>query len=122
MKKSLLALLVASVLSPLPLLAHHGWGGNEDKISEIHGTVTTVLSMAGPHATMKIKDADAHIWEVTLAPPARTQQAGLKEGMLPIGAVVIAHGHRNKDQKKYEIKATRVTYNGTLYNVYPDMD
>jgi hypothetical protein len=122
MKKSLLAILVAVLVTPLPLIAHHGWGGNEDKISEIKGTVTTGVSLAGPHATMKIKDADAHIWDVTLAPPARTQQAGLKEGMIPLGATVVAHGHRNKDPRKYEIKATRVTYNGTLFNVYPGMD
>jgi|SRR5437867_11187062 len=122
MTKSLLALVAAVVLTPLPALAHHGWGGNEDKISEVAGTVTTGVSLSGPHATMKIKDADGHIWDVTMAPPARTQQAGLKEGMIPLGATVMVHGHRNKDLKKYEIKITRVTYDGKLYNVYPGMD
>jgi len=33
--------LLAVLLSPLPALAHHGWGGNEDKEFELSGTVTT---------------------------------------------------------------------------------
>ena len=58
----------------------------------------------------------------TMAPPARTTQAGLKEGSIPVGSTVMVHGHRAKDPKKYEIKVTRVTANGTLYKIYPDMD
>ena len=122
MKRSLLVIVAAVVLFPLPALAHHGWAGNEEKISEVTGAVTTGVSLAGPHATMKIRDAEGRTWDVTMAPPARTQQAGLKEGVIPLGATVMVHGHRNKDMKKYEIKVTRVTCNGTLYNVYPDMD
>ena len=122
MKRSLLVIVAAVVLFPLPALAHHGWAGNEEKISEVTGAVTTGVSLAGPHATMKIRDAEGRTWDVTMAPPARTQQAGLKEGVIPLGATVMVHGHRNRDMKKYEIKVTRVTYNGKLYNVYPDMD
>jgi hypothetical protein len=116
------ALVAFSLVGSRVAIAHHGWGGNEDKLSEVTGTVTTPISMAGPHATMKIKDADGHVWDVTMAPPARTASSGLKEGSIPVGATVMIHGHRNKDQKKYEMKVTRVTYNGTLYKVYPDMD
>ena len=108
--------------SPLPALAHHGWGGNEDKEFELSGTVTTGVSLAGPHGTMKIKDAQGNIWDVTMAPPFRTQQAGLKEGTIPLGSTVTIHGHRNKDAKKFEIKTERVTFNGKVYNVYPDRD
>jgi len=118
----LLAVLVAVALSPRPAFAHHGWGENETKLSEITGTVTTGVSLAGPHATMKIKDADGHIWDVTMAPPARTQQAGLKEGTIPLGATVMVHGNRNKNPKTYEIKVTRVTYNGTLYKIYAERE
>lgn len=114
--------LLTLLVSPVPALAHHGWGGNDDKLSEVTGTVTTGVSLAGPHATMKIKDAQGHTWDVTMAPPNRTEQAGLKEGSIPLGSTVMVHGHRNKDPKNYEIKVTRVTYNGKLYNVYPEMD
>ena len=114
--------LLAVLLSPLPALAHHGWGGNEDKEFELSGTVTTSVSLAGPHGTMKVKDAQGNIWDVTMAPPFRTQQAGLKEGTIPLGSTVTIHGHRNKDAKKFEIKTERVTFNGKVYNVYPDRD
>jgi hypothetical protein len=56
-----------------------------------------------------------------MAPPARSQQAGLKEGLIPLGSTVMVHGHRNKSQKTFEIKVTKLTYNGKLFDVYPDM-
>jgi hypothetical protein len=113
-----LGLIVAS-LSALPLSAHHGWGGNADEEFELTGTVEQGVSLAGPHATMKIR-AEGKIWDLTLAPPARTQQAGLKEGTIPTGATVTIHGHRNKDANRFEVKTERVTWNGHTYNVYPD--
>jgi hypothetical protein len=122
MSKSILVVLAALVLAPLTAQAHHGWAGNEEKISEITGVVTTAVSLGGPHATMKIKDAQGNIWDVTMAPPARTQDAGLKEGMIPVGATVMVHGHRSRDMKRYEMKVTRVTHNGKVYAVYPNMD
>ena len=72
--------------SAIPLLAHHGWAGNQDQEFEISGTVTTGVSLAGPHATMKIKDDKGQVWDLTLAPPARTDSSGLKEGTIPVGA------------------------------------
>src|SRR5690242_12742453 len=83
---------LVAVLTPIPLSAHHGWGGYEDKTSEITGTVTSPVSLAGPHATMKVK-VDEQIWDVVLAPPARTQSAGLKESTIPVGATVTIHGN-----------------------------
>src|ERR1051326_582890 len=103
----------------IPGVAHHGWGGNLDEEFEITGVVTTGVSLAGPHATMKIRAQDK-IWDITLAPPAATDRAGLKEGIIPVGATVMIHGHRNRDPKKYEIKGERVTWNGRTFNVYPD--
>ena len=113
--------IFALSLLALPVLGHHGWAGNSTEEFEITGTVETGVSLAGPHATMKIR-VDNQVWDVTLAPPARTEQAGLKEGVLPIGAKVTLHGHRNRDAKKFEIKTERVTWNGRTFNVYPDRD
>ena len=114
-----LAAFVALALAPIPALAHHGWGGNEDKLSEVTGTVTTGVSLAGPHATMKIK-AEGQVWDLTLAPPPATKNAGLTEGIIPVGATVTVHGHRNRDPKRFEMKTERVTWNGRTFNVYPD--
>jgi hypothetical protein len=107
-------------LSALPVWAHHGWGGNLDEEFEISGTVVKSVSLAGPHATMKIKDSFGQVWDLTLAPPARTERAGLKEGMIPAGASIAIHGHRNRDPKRFEIKTERVIWNGKTFNVYPD--
>ena len=86
---------------------------------EITGTVEQVVSLAGPHATMKVR-AQGQLWEITLAPPARTQSAGLTDKAIPVGAQVTIHGHRNSDPKRFEIKTERVTWNGKTFNVYPD--
>jgi hypothetical protein len=114
-----LGILAAALLAP-PASAHHGWGGNLDEEFEITGTVVTGLSLAGPHATMQIRASDGQVWDLTLAPPARTERAGLKEGVIPVGATIMIHGHRNRDPKRFEIKTERVTWNGKTFNVYPD--
>src|SRR5262245_24938063 len=111
--------LAVLLLLAVPVWAHHGWAGNSDKEFEITGTVQKGVSLAGPHATMKIV-ANGQVWDLTLAPPARTQQAGLKEGVIPVGAMVTVHGHRNSDPKKFEIKTERVMWNGRTFDVYPD--
>jgi Family of unknown function (DUF6152) len=111
---------LALSLSAPPASAHHGWGGNLDEEFEITGAVVTPFIFAGPHVMIKIRDSEGHVWDVTLAPPARTARAGLKEGIIPVGATVMIHGHRNRDPKRFEIKTERVTWNGRLFNVYPD--
>ena len=120
MRKLVFALVVGTLaLAPVALRAHHGWGGNSDQEFDLTGTVEQPVSLAGPHATMKVR-ANGQLWEITLAPPARTQSAGLTEKVIPVGATVTLHGHRNKDPKKFEMKTERVTWNNKVYNVYPD--
>jgi hypothetical protein len=104
-----------------PALAHHGWAGNEEKDSELTGTVEQPVSLTGPHATMKVR-VEGQLWDITLAPPPRTEAAGLKADTIPRGASVTLHGHRNRDPKRFEMKTERVTYNGKVYNVYPDRE
>ena len=111
-----LALLLGGSLTAS---AHHGWAGYSDKEFELTGVVSTPLAMAGAHATMKIKAGD-QIWNLTLAPPARTTAAGLREETIPVGATVTVHGHRHTNPKTFEIKTERVTYEGKVFNVYPD--
>jgi hypothetical protein len=114
-------LLAAVVVSPYPALAHHGWGGYHDQQFEITGTLETPVSLAGPHATAKML-VDGKVWDVVLAPSARTERAGLKEGVIPVGAQVTASGHRHRDANKLEIKTERLTWNGKVFAVYPDRD
>lgn len=105
--------------SSVLLTAHHGWAGYGGPEFEITGTVESPLNLGGPHATMKV-NVDGKIWNVVLAPPPRTTQAGLKDGVVPIGAKVTAHGHRHRDPNVLEIKTERLTWNERVFNVYPD--
>ena len=113
------ALLMVMILSPVPASAHHGWGGYLDATTDISGTVESPVSLAGPHATMRIR-VDGQVWDVVLAPPGRTTQSGLREGMIPIGAEVTVHGNRHRDPKRFEIKTTRLSWSGRVFSVYPD--
>jgi hypothetical protein len=83
--------IFALALSAVPASVHHGWGGNLDQEFELTGTVGTGVSVAGPHATMKVR-ADGKLWDITLGLPPQTQAAGLKEGIIPVGATVTIHG------------------------------
>jgi hypothetical protein len=118
MKRLTVILLFTLLSSPL-LTAHHGWAGYGGPEFEISGTVEVPLSLAGPHATMKV-NVDGKVWNVVLAPPPRTTAAGLKEGVVPVGAKVTAHGHRHRDLNVLEIKTERLTWNNRVFNVYPD--
>lgn len=113
------SVILAVSLSGLPAWTHHGWAGNADEEFQLTGTVESAVSLAGPHATMRIR-ADGKVWDLTLAPPAATTRAGLKEGVIPVGATVSINGHRNRDPKRLEVKTERVTWNGQTFNVYPD--
>ncbi len=109
-----------SVASTIPALAHHGWGGNVDEVTALTGMVMEGVKLAGPHGTMKIMTEDHMVWDLTLAPPFRTQSAGLKADTIPVGAVVTVHGQRNRDPNRLEMKTIQVEYAGKQYNVYPE--
>lgn len=114
-----LALWSFVVLAPLMASAHHGWAGYLDAEFELTGTLEAPVSVTNPHATMKIR-VDNQVWDIVLAPPARTASAGLREGIIPVGAKVTVHGHRHRDPKRFEIKTERVQWGDRLFNVYPD--
>ncbi len=111
---------LAALLIPIHFtLAHHGWAGYLEEDFSLSGTLEKDVSLAGAHATMKIR-VDDKVWDITLAPPARTKAAGLVAGVIPLGAKVAVHGHRHQDPKRLEVKTERVTWNGRMFNVYPD--
>lgn len=111
--------LVALLLFTHLVGAHHGWQGYRSEDFEITGIVESSVSVAGPHASLKIR-VDGAVWNVVLAPPPRTERAGLKAGMIPVGETVTAYGHRHRDPKTLEIKTERLRWKDRLFNVYPD--
>ena len=119
MRLNTIALAAAiCIASGLPAFAHHGWGGNVDEVTALMGTVSEGVRLSGPHGTMKIMTSDGKVWEITLAPPFRTQSAGLRPDTIPVGSMVIVHGQRNRDPNRYEMKTIQVEYGGRQYNVY----
>jgi hypothetical protein len=110
------ALVVALAV---PAHAHHGWGGNSNEETELTGTLAAPVSLAGPHATMKL-NVNGQVWDITLAPSARTDRAGLKENIIPLGATVTVLGHRNLTANRFEMKTEKVTWNDRVFTVYPD--
>jgi len=104
----------------VPVSAHHGWGGNSDQETEMTGTLEVPVSLAGPHATMKLR-VNGQVWDITMAPSARTERAGLKENTIPLGATVTVVGHKNKTANRFEMKTEKVTWNNRVFAVYPDL-
>jgi hypothetical protein len=119
LKHSLALVAVLAVLS-VPVVAHHGWGGQSNEETTLTGTLAAPVSLAGPHATMKIKTSDGQVWDITMAPPARTSGAGLKEGIIPLGATVTVKGHRNETANRFEMKTEVVQWNNKTFAVYGD--
>lgn len=102
-----------------PVVAHHGWSGQGTQTFQLSGTLHEPVQLAGPHATMRIKDKSGQVWELTLSSPPRVEAAGLKKDTIPVGAQVTISGKRNLDAKKFEVKTERVTYQGRNFDVYP---
>ena len=99
--------------------AHHGWAGNTAGEIEITGEVVSEVSLAGPHGTFKLRDANGQVWDITLAPGPRTYRAGLREGSIPVGATVTVHGERNSNPEVFEAKTRRVIWKDQVFDVYP---
>jgi hypothetical protein len=96
-----------------------GWGGNEEKDTTLTGVVETPVSLAGPHATMKVR-VDGKLWDVTLARrPAPKRQASRRASSRRRNGH--ARGRKEQDAGKLEIKTKRVTWNNKLFNVYPEL-
>ena len=114
-----LALFVSLAVAAPPVVAHHGWAGNDGGEIEISGEVVSPVSLAGPHAAFQLRDADGKVWNITLAPGPRTYRAGLREGVIPVGATVTVQGARNADPEVFEAKTRRVIWEDQIFDVYP---
>ena len=98
--------------------AHHGWGGYQDMQSDIAGTVEAV-SLGGSHASLKLRGDDGRTWNVLLSPPYAAFAAGIRNNTIPVGAMIIAHGHRHRDEGTLEIKAEQLTIGEKTVRIYP---
>jgi hypothetical protein len=121
MHKTILAAAALSAALITPAFAHHGWTGQEASITELTGTVTKTVSLAGPHGAMEIRVGNV-LWEVTLAPSPRTSAAGLKPGVIPVGATVTVRGNKSTEPGHREMKTIVVIHGKQRYAVYPERE
>jgi hypothetical protein len=108
----------AVFLLTVPALAHHGWAWTEDEPFELTGTIEEIY-IGNPHVTLKVRAADG-VWDVDLAPLARSVRAGFDENAAKVGDQVTCIGFRSRDHAERHMKAARVIVGGTTYDVYPD--
>jgi Family of unknown function (DUF6152) len=122
MKRYLILLSALAVLCGpwAQALAHHGWAGQQSEQFQLSGKLHRDVNLAGPHGSMQLIDDNGQVWDITLAPPARVERAGLKAGVIPLGARITISGHRSSDRKRFEVKTERVTHDGRNFDVYPD--
>lgn len=117
--RKVLVFAAAASMPGLPVAAHHGWAGQGNDLTELQGTVHQAVNLVNPHAGFQVM-ADGKVWDITLAPPSRTQGAGLEASTLKVGDQVTVTGNRNKDADRHEIKAVRVSAGGRHYDLYPE--
>jgi hypothetical protein len=110
------AVFVLSIATPA--FAHHGWGGYQDALSDVSGTVEYV-SLNGAHAKMKLRGTDGNVWDVVMSPPYMTSSVGIKETTIPTGTKIKAQGHRHRDMTRFEIKTERITMGEKTISLYP---
>jgi hypothetical protein len=113
-------LLVANVaMSIAPAIAHHGWSWAVDEQTTLRGTIQQI-SMAPPHPTLHVADAEGTVWQVDLGNPSQTARAGFTAESAKPGDAVAVLGNRDRDETKKHMKAVRITIGGTNYDMYPE--
>jgi hypothetical protein len=108
-----------AIISSVPAHAHHGWSWAVDEQTELQGTIKEI-SMAPPHPTLRVTDADGAEWQVDLGNPRQTGQSGFTAESAKPGDAITVLGNRHKDETKKHMKAVRITIGDTKYDMYPE--
>jgi hypothetical protein len=80
--------------------------------------VLEAIDLGNPHGRLDVR-ADGGVWNVVLGPPFRTERAGITDGVIEIGDVVTAYGHRHRDPDRLEMKTERLEIGDQVYDIYP---
>jgi hypothetical protein len=114
------ASLGAAVLSLSQLArAHHGWTWAEDAQSTLAGKIQSI-SMAAPHPTLQVSDAQGATWQIDLGNPNQTERSGFTGDTAKAGDEITVLGNRNRDKARNHMKAVRITIAGRNYDLYPE--
>jgi len=107
------------MMSITPAIAHHGWSWAVDEQTTLQGTIQEI-SMAPPHPSLRVVEANGTVWHVDLANPNQTARSGFTAQSAKPGDAVTVLGNRHRDETKKQMKAVRITIGGTNYDMYPE--
>jgi len=100
MKKSIMALVAATVLSTaavVPAVAHHSTGAfYTDERVEVEGKVVEFLYV-NPHGQLVIQDASGNYWVGEMSSVLGLQRQGLTKALLPVGTSVKINAQKSRD-------------------------
>ena len=113
-----IALLLAALLFPTLVLAHHGWAWTTGGNIQLTGIITSA-KLGNPHGVLKI-DADGDVWTAEVGQPWRNERAGLKDGDMAPGVEIKVEGEPSADINDRRVKVERLWINGSKYELYPN--
>ena len=108
-----------AILSSTPTIAHHGWSWAVDEQTTLQGTIQEI-SMAPPHPSLRVAEANGTVWQVDLGNPNQTARSGFTAQSAKPGDAVTVLGNRHRDEAIKQMKAVRITIGGTNYDMYPE--
>ncbi len=106
------------ILSP-GALAHHGWEWAEEQQTNLEGVIREIY-IGPPHPTLKVETASDGIWEIDLANPRQTTNAGFVEGSARPGNKIEILGNRSTKKDHKLMKAVRIVVEGKEFLLYPE--
>jgi len=110
-----LVLTVSLVLTPLPTLAHHGWGSYESTRPLTIEALIEEVMLGNPHG-MLVVSHDGKRWEVTLAPLSRMQVRGATAEIVAKGKRVKVYGYPRRDGSA-EMRAEWIEIDGKRFEL-----
>lgn len=108
-----------ALLTTATAFAHHGWSWAQEQLVRLNGVITQI-TIAPPHPTLQVRDAQGTVWMVELGNPGRTRQAGFVEGTTTPGTNVEVLGNRDLDPSQARMKAVRIIIDGQNFDFYPE--
>lgn len=99
------AFAAMSVLTALPVWAHHSFAAEFDdkKPLKLTGTVTK-MEWTNPHSWihLDVKNPDGSVtqWMIEAGSPNALYRLGYNKNMLPVGTVIVVDGYHAKDNSK----------------------
>lgn len=114
-----LAAFAGSLAIATAAFAHHGWEWAEEKQTNLEGVIREIY-IGPPHPTLKVETANDGMWDIDLANPRQTTNAGFVEGSARPGNKIQILGNRSTKKDHKLMKAVRIVVEGKEFLLYPE--